>query len=379
MNTPRILSVTEGFLGHITYGHLMREHLSQSCPIDFYWHNDDRELRTRIAMRAIGHYRIPPTRWTSEQNADFYLFRSQMCLGYFARRVVLRKMAETHYSALHLHTQTLAYVCLDLMKKMPTVVSLDRTAAQASREYTKPSMRWTFTPNLHRDKKVFEAAKSIVSFSEAARRSVIEDYDISPEKVVVIYPGVDVNEIPLAESLNKSSEKRFNILFVGGDFARKGGHDLVNVFLENFADRAELHLVTQTNLNVNHPHIHLHKTIKAYTPDWLALYHQADVFVMPTYSEPFGWVFIEAMAAGLPIVATNITAIPEMVTSGENGFLIEPGDRVALTQSIDQLINNPELRQKMGHQGRNLVEHKFNAKTNFKKLEHLFNEAIVAR
>ncbi|WP_068816325.1 glycosyltransferase family 4 protein [Phormidesmis priestleyi] len=379
MNTPRILSVTESFLGHLTYGRLMRDHLSQSCPIDAYWHNDDRELRTRIAIRVFGYYRIPPTRWTSEQNADFYLFRSQMCLSYFARRVIARKMAKTHYSALHFHTQPLAYLCLDLMKKMPTVVSLDRTAAQASRDSTKPSMRWTFAPNLHLDKKVFDAAKTIVSFSEVARRSVIEDFDISPQKVVVVYPGVDIDKIPLAESRDKSREKRLNILFIGGDFERKGGHDLLNVFLENFADRADLHLVTQVPITVDHPHVHIHRTIKAYTPEWLALYHQADVFVMPTYSEPFGWVFIEAMAAGLPIVATNITAIPEMVTSGENGFLIEPGDRIALSQSIDQLINDPELRKTMGDRGRDLVEHKFNAQTHFEKLEHLFHEAIAAR
>lgn len=379
MNTPRILSVTEKFLGHVTYGRLMKDYLSQSCPIDFHWHNDDRELRTRLAMRFFGHYRIPPIRWTLEQNADLYLVRSQVCLSYFAQRVVVRKMAKTHYSALHFHTQPLAYLCLDLMKEIPTVVSLDRTAAQASRETAKPNMRWTFAPNLWLDKQVFEAAKTIVSFSEVARRSVIEEYDISPQKVVVVYPGVDIDKIPLGKSRDNSREKRLNILFIGGDFERKGGYDLLNVFLDHFADRADLHLVTQVPIKVSHPHVHIHRTIKAYTPEWLALYHQADVFVMPTYSEPFGWVFIEAMAAGLPIVATNITAIPEMVTTGENGFLIEPGDRVALAQSIEQLIKNPELRQKMGRQGRDLVEHKFNAQTHFEKLEHLFHEAISVR
>ncbi|KAM3114601.1 glycosyltransferase family 4 protein [Phormidesmis sp. 146-33] len=375
--SPRMLSIVEGFIGHLTYGRLMRESLSQSCPIDFYWHNDERELRTRLMSRAIGHYRIPPTRWTLEQNTDFFLFRFQMCLGYFARRLVLRKMAETHYTALHFHTQPLAYLCLDLMKEMPMVISLDRTAAQASREYTKPSLRWTFAPNFRLDKQVFEAAKSIVSFSEAARRSVIEDYNISPEKVTVIYPGVDVDKIPVADVRSCSSET-FSILFVGGDFERKGGYDLVKVFLEKFSDRAELHLVTQTPIEVSHPNIHIYKNIKAYTSEWLNLYHQADVFVMPTYAEPFGWVFLEAMAAGLPIVATNITAIPEMVTPGENGLLIEPGDLSALAQSIQHLIENRELGQRMGAKGRQLVEQKFNAKAHFSKLEALFQAAIAA-
>ncbi|MCY7320822.1 MAG: glycosyltransferase family 4 protein [Phormidesmis sp. CAN_BIN36] len=377
MQPPRILSIVEGFIGHLTYGRLMREYLGQSdeYSIDFYWHNDERELRTRLTSRIVGHYRLPPTRWTLEQNTDFFMFRFQMCLGYFARRLVLRKMANTAYTVLHFHTQPLAYLCLDLMREIPTVISIDRTAAQASREYTKPSLRWTFAPNLRLDKKVFEAAKSIVTFSEAARRSVVDDYGIAPEKVTVIYPGVDLEKIPLAAPTAQS--KLYKILFVGGDFDRKGGHDLVNVFLEKFADRAELHLVTQTPIQVNHPNIYLYKNVKAYTPEWLQLYYQADVFVMPTYAEPFGWVFLEAMAAGLPIVATHITAIPEMVTHGENGFLIEPGDRTALAQSIESLIDNPELGRKMGLKGRQLVEQKFNAQTHFEKLENILKEAIA--
>lgn len=377
--SPRILSIVEGFIGHLTYGRLMREHLSrsESYSVDFCWHNDDRELRTRLMSRLIGHYRIPPTRWTLEQNTDFFLFRFQMCLGYFARRLVLRKMAENQYSALHFHTQPLAYLCLDFMRQMPTIVSLDRTAAQASREYTKPSLRWTFAPNLRLDQKVFEAAKSIVSFSEAARQSVIQDYGISPEKVTVVYPGVDLERIPVADLTHQEKQKPYNILFVGGDFRRKGGYDVVQVFLDRFADQAELHIVTQTPIDVSHPRIHLYKNIKAYTPEWLQLYHQADVFVLPTYAEPFGWVFLEAMAAGLPIVATRITAIPEMVTHGENGLLIEPGDRAALAQSIAQLMQNRELGPKMGAKGRQLVEQQFNAEAHFAKLDHLFQEAVA--
>ena len=50
---------------------------------------------------------------------------------------------------------------------------------------------------------------------------------------------------------------------------------------------------------------------------------------MPTYFEGFGWVFIEAMAAGLPVIATRINAISEMVKHGETGFLIQPGEIAA--------------------------------------------------
>ncbi|MGA9381629.1 MAG: glycosyltransferase, partial [Phormidium sp.] len=119
--------------------------------------------------------------------------------------------------------------------------------------------------------------------------------------------------------------------------------------------------------------------IKAYTPKWLELYHQADLFVLPTYSEPFGWVFIEAMAAGLPIIASRVNAIPEIVSHGETGFLIQPGDRTDLANRIQQLIENRNLSREMGTKGRQIVEEKFNAHTNFQTLESIFREISIAK
>ncbi|MGQ9873080.1 glycosyltransferase [Leptodesmis sp.] len=65
--------------------------------------------------------------------------------------------------------------------------------------------------------------------------------------------------------------------------------------------------------------------------------------------------FIEAIAAGLPIIATAISAIPEMVRYEETGLLIQPGDRPALAQSLCTLMNNPQLRSTMGLRARQLA------------------------
>jgi len=216
-----------------------------------------------------------------------------------------------------------------------------------------------------------------VTFSEATRKSVIEDYKIDAEKVKVVYPGVDINTIPLADNAKRVGQKPYKILFIGGHFERKGGQDLLEVFMENFSGEAELHLVTQAPINCNHPYVYIYKDVKAYTPKWLKLYHQADLFVLPTYSEPFGWVFIEAMAAGLPIVTTRVNAIPEIVSHGETGFLIQPGDRADLAKRIQQLMENPNLGREMGAKGRKVVEQKFNAHTNFATLESIFREIAI--
>ncbi len=319
-NAVKVLSISEDYLGHRTYGDLMRRFFNQTSngQTDFYWYNEEKELSARVINRLLSLQ--VPNRWVHTQNLDLHWFRTQMGFAVLARRLAIRKLKQENYSALHFHTQVLGFASLDLMKRLPTVVSIDMTAAQASRIKAALSWRWTYAPNRYLEQKVYEAAAAIVAFSEAAQRSVIEDYNIPADKVQVIYPGVDLRQIALSETVASDTAKPYQILFVGGDFERKGGPDLLAVFLEHFAEKAELHLVTQAEINCSHPNVHVYPNIRAYTPEWLALYQQADVFVMPTYAEPFGWVFIEAMAAGLPIVATQISAIPEMVTYGETGF-----------------------------------------------------------
>jgi glycosyltransferase involved in cell wall biosynthesis len=80
------------------------------------------------------------------------------------------------------------------------------------------------------------------------------------------------------------------------------------------------------------------------------------------------------MAAGLPVIATQINAIPEMVTHKETGFLIQPGDRGELARRIQYLMENPTLSREMGAKGRKVVEQKFNTQTHCQKIESIFRE-----
>ena len=73
-----------------------------------------------------------------------------------------------------------------------------------------------------------------------------------------------------------------------------------------------------------------------------------------------GLVFLEAMAFGLPIVATAIGGIPDMVTPGKNGLLIQPGDVAGLTEHLARLLNNSELRAQYGAVGRALALEHYN-------------------
>jgi len=84
-------------------------------------------------------------------------------------------------------------------------------------------------------------------------------------------------------------------------------------------------------------------------------YRRADVFCLPSRQEGFGIVFLEAMAAGLPIVAARAAAVPEVVSDGESGILVAPDSADELATALDRLLSDPEERRRLGEAGRRQV------------------------
>jgi glycosyltransferase involved in cell wall biosynthesis len=94
----------------------------------------------------------------------------------------------------------------------------------------------------------------------------------------------------------------------------------------------------------------------------------SDVYVSASNSESFGIVYAEAMALGVPVVATNVGGIPEVVSNGITGLLVAPRDENALSEAIINLIENKERRQEMGLKGRMRVEAMFNLENRVRDL-----------
>ena len=254
------------------------------------------------------------------------------------------------------------------MGRIPTVLTIDMTMVQVAQELSAPPI-WTFRPSIGMERRVFSGAAHIVAFSEWAKKSVVGDYNIPEDRVSVIHPGVLIGEIG-APSFEKNAKPR--ILFVGNDLKRKGGLDLLEVFVSQFADAAELHLMTNEAFEFNHPSIFWHRGIAAYTEEWHHIFRAADIFALPSHADAFPHVFQEAAAFGLALVGSKVGGIPEMVADGVNGFLVAPGDKGAIASVLQLLVNNEDLLDRMRRQSRELALQKFDARQNFSNLADLF-------
>jgi glycosyltransferase involved in cell wall biosynthesis len=110
----------------------------------------------------------------------------------------------------------------------------------------------------------------------------------------------------------------------------------------------------------------------------LESYRTADVFVLPCVVAEDGSrditpnALIEAMAMRLPVVSTNVTAIPEIVDDGVSGLLVPPRDENALAAALIRLSKDPPLRRRLGKNARSKVEPQFDIGMNIKKFVHLF-------
>jgi len=101
-----------------------------------------------------------------------------------------------------------------------------------------------------------------------------------------------------------------------------------------------------------------------------AILAASEVFVMPSLWEGFGLVFLEAMATGLPVLATRVSAIPEVVVEGETGLLVPPSDAPALAAAMRALAADPALRERLGRAGRDRVCARFG-------LERMIEETLA--
>lgn len=150
----------------------------------------------------------------------------------------------------------------------------------------------------------------------------------------------------------------FVVVFVGRHERTKGYLDLLRAIKIVRDHGIEAHLLAIGNTpdsdseelraTIKELDLATHVTDLGPRTDRIAYLAAADVIALPSYREGFPLALLEGMAAGLPVVATTIGGIPELVEDGQQGFLVHPGDVKALAEVLQRLAGSPEERSALG-------------------------------
>jgi glycosyltransferase involved in cell wall biosynthesis len=326
---------------------------------------------------------MPIPCWADDLWARLPLVRSNVSLPLSLRshRSVVQALKGGGLDGLLYHTQTTALCTLTLARRLPIVVSLDATPlnmdAVAAGYNHRPGTSDPLDPIKfcwHRI--VFRRASALITWSRWARDSLVRDYHIDQAKIAVIPPGVDRSQWPGPRAPAVGRPAR--LLFVGGDFTRKGGHVLLEAFRRGLSECCELDIVTHDDSVCSGGPVRVHRGLTPDSPALRRLFEQADLFVLPTLGDCMPLAILEAMANGLAVVASDVGAIREEVEDDVTGLLIPPGDIAGLVRAARGLLNDPTRLLAFGAAGRRRAEQLFDTERNYRAVIDLVKRCVDA-
>lgn len=202
---------------------------------------------------------------------------------------------------------------------------------------------------IDREKMMYQNAILNFTMSQNISQSIIDDYNCKLENVKCVFCGSNV-QVAYDEIFE---EKRFyekRILFVGVEWERKGGPVMIEAFnkvLKKHPDATLTIVGCSPKITVKNC------TIVGRIPidDVKKYFRNSSVFCLPTTIEPLGIAFLEAMAHKLPVVGSNIGAIPDFIKDGTNGYLIEPDNPDQIAEKLITLLDSPSQCKKFGEIG----------------------------
>jgi alpha-maltose-1-phosphate synthase len=204
------------------------------------------------------------------------------------------------------------------------------------------------------EKSVFDTAERIFAFSEWCAGEIRRKYDVPHERVTVVGAGSNID--PGLVAGNRNYDAR-HAVFLGYDFMRKGGHDVLAAFSRVHAQTPGVRLTIAGGLPEGDiaPGVRSAGVLRG--PAQVAeLLCSASFFVMPSIWEPFGIAFLEAMASGLPCIGSDICAMPEII--GDTGIVVPLHDPEQLARAMHQLFE-PATAAQLGPAARQRYEQQY--------------------
>ena len=224
----------------------------------------------------------------------------------------------------------------------------------------------------------------IITVSHDSAREIHQAFGIPPEKIRVVYNGLDSREFAPIPGLAK---KPNSLIFVGNSEDRKKGLLYLLQALAYLPESVSLTVVDGGAPQRSFAPMLVEKykvgrrvffTGKIGPGDLVRLYGSAEIAVVPSLYEGFGFPAAEAMSCELPVVSSTAGALPEVVGNDGAGILVPARDGPALAKAIRRLLEDPELRRQMGQAGRRRVVNLFTWENAARQMVEVYREAIDA-
>lgn len=310
-------------------------------------------------------------------------------INFFLDFLYLRKLIlELNPNIIHVHLpymELLTFLVLKtLNKKYKFIITkhVDSSLLNGSIEQ-KESFIGSLLGNL-----IYSRAQKIIAISSAVKEYLIRNYsNIKIDSIVVIRYGIEHKSFSKSsKSLNKFKKKYnlsgYYVLGVAARLVKQKSIDFLikgfSEYFKNFNLKSKL-LIAGTgplkkDLEALVSSLNLRKSIKflGFQKDINTFYHSVDVFCLTSNYEGLGLVILEALACKKPIIASNCSAIPEIIEHNKNGLLVDHLNIGQLVKAI-QLLKDPILRKKISFNSNKLLKQKFSLPTMIKKTIMIYN------
>ena len=240
------------------------------------------------------------------------------------------------------------------------------------------------------EKNIFESGqcKKIIAISQMVKEDILENYRCPPEKISVVYNGVDLHRFhPNNKNIYRKSirkqlgipEDSILILFVGSGFERKGLQFLLQSTEYLAKENWRLLLMGKGNFEKFMRYAPANKRnqiiAKEPDPEIEKFYAAADLFILPSIYEPFGNANLEALATGLPVITTKYCGAANIIDSKKNGLVVgDPYNPEEIAEKINYLFDF-SAREGMGKKARELAE-QFPLERNNREMLEIYKSII---
>lgn len=217
----------------------------------------------------------------------------------------------------------------------------------------------------------FNHADRIITVSDYTKKSLEKVFGITDASV--IYNWVDTS-IFMPGKPAKSGSRKFKLLFVGNQSFRKGWDIAVRV-MKKLGDNYELAATSGLGERYRPGNVkNIRPLGRLDTAGLVRAYQECDALLFPSRYEGFGYVALEAMACGKPVIAASNSALPEVVSDGECGLLCQPDDIDCFVSACKKMAHEPAFRNRLGTNARQHALSKFSSENQVKKYISMYRE-----